>query len=350
MDLPQRREFLCPACKGEIEFSADGSYSCLKCNRHYLQKDSVYDFSLEEIFWGEIDNEKASVLLSRAREKGYKAAVNELLSDNPDLITDFLENQRANAIYLLAHRKDAVVMDLGAGWGVIATQAAKVFRKIYAVEAVDFRASFLRLRLKQEAIDNVSVVKASIFNLPFPPESFDIIIMNGVLEWLGEWAGSDNPYKIQLQTLKELRSLLKANGQILIGIENRFGYNYFLYGRKDHNNLWGTNLLPRRLANIISQYRLKKPYRIYTHSYKGLQKLLLRAGFKKWRFFAPLPGYTIPFTIIDLQDYQPLKFYFENQMIKDSLVKRFFFPAGRLFLKFGMLKYFVPDFLILAQK
>lgn len=88
---------------------------------------------------------------------------------------------------------------------------------------------------------------------------------------------------------------------VYVGIENRFGYLYFL-GTRDHSGLRYTSLMPRRLATLITQFRKHRPYRFYTYSYRGYRKLMLRAGFKPPRIYIAVPNYRDPRFIVPADD------------------------------------------------
>jgi len=55
------------------------------------------------------------------------------------------------------------------------------------VEAVTERIDFTRERLRQERVNNVRLMQASAADLPLADNSFDLVVVNGVLEWVGEW-------------------------------------------------------------------------------------------------------------------------------------------------------------------
>ena len=134
--------------------------------------------------------------------------------------------------------------------------------------------------------------------LPFAEKSFDVVIMNGVLEWVGSYLKTGDPLNIQQKCLKEVRRVLKEAGELWIGIENRFGLKYLQGEPDDHLRYYSpkkpvsyTTVVPRIIANLMTQKALGIPYRTYTHSFWGLKRLLKRAGFKEAEFYYPLEGY-----------------------------------------------------------
>src|SRR6202044_2316930 len=100
--------------------------------------------------------------------------------------TMILNLDRANWQYLVDLPPESRVLDLGAGTGTTSHALAQRFREVVALEPVLERVQFMRLRFAQENLSNVQLVRSSLWTLPFAPESFDLVAMNGVLEWVAE--------------------------------------------------------------------------------------------------------------------------------------------------------------------
>ena len=181
--------------------------------------------------------------------------------------------------------------------------------ELYSVEAIPERIEFTQERLRQENIHNVHLIQASAMALPLVENSFDLVIANGILEWLGEWDLEDDPRNVQLRFLSTIGRLLKVNGVLVIGIENRFGYGLFL-GGNDHSGISYTSLVPRRMASFMlrrssvphhrTQLNARREYRTYTYSERGYLKLLTDAGFADVSCRWAEPGYNQPYNLIPL--------------------------------------------------
>lgn len=119
---------------------------------------------------------------------------------------------------------------------------------------------------------------------------FDFILMSGLLE------KSDAP----VQLLQDCRRLLKKQGHLLIGAENRLGLAKFCGDRDPYTN---------RIADGIEGYHNFTMRDI--HLYGGrcyakyeLAQMLDKSGFYSYRFFSVLPGLLMPQQIYD-EDYMP---------------------------------------------
>lgn len=124
----------------------------------------------------------------------------------------------------------------------------------------------------------------------FDAESFDVVILNGVLEYLGEGAG--DPQGAQRAALREFRRLLKPGGLLYVGIENRL-YPFYL-PRDPHSGLPLTSMAPRWLANVVSYALKRKPFTQYIHSAWGLERLHEEAGFSRTDLYVPVCTYQYP--------------------------------------------------------
>src|ERR1017187_5388812 len=141
--------------------------------------------------------------------------------------TMILNLDRANWHYLLDLPPASRVLDLGAGTGTTSHALAMHYREIVAVEPVLERVQFMQQRFSQENLSNVRLVRSSLWTLPFAPESFDLVAMNGVLEWVAEERAGD-PGEVQESALRNAFRLLRPGGYLYVGIENRFSPGYFI--------------------------------------------------------------------------------------------------------------------------
>ena len=61
------------------------------------------------------------------------------------------------------------------------------------------------------------------------------------------------------------------------------------------------------MANVYSWIFKRKPFRTYTYSYRGLRKLLAKAGFFSWDFYTGVPSYQTPEYIYKLDNKKDLE-------------------------------------------
>jgi ubiquinone/menaquinone biosynthesis C-methylase UbiE len=267
-------------------------------------------FEMPDYYWGELGREQARELLEAAREESWREAVRARFHGDEDMLLGLLDFQRASWAPMLGLDERSVVLDVGSGYGAITHSISRLVGEVYSVEAIPERIEFTQERLRQEGVNNVRLIQASATALPLVEKSFDLVVTNGVLEWVGEWDTRGDPREVQLRFLSTVRRLLKDDGVLVVGIENRFGYNMLL-GACDHSAIPYTSLVPRRVATFMLRHssathhrtRLnpRREYRTLTYSERGYRKLLSESGFANVSSYWAEPGYNQPYHLTPLK-------------------------------------------------
>lgn len=226
----------------------------------------------------------------------------------PEYADHFIPFYRADSQFLWPTTENSRILDAGCMWGGLTIPAAQFHREVYAVDKTVETLEFLKIRAKQMGFENIHIFAASIKYLPFSDNFFDLVILNGVLEWVGleedvilekHWKGKRNgkhiypktPEEMQIDVLKELNRVLKPEGSLCIAIENRYGIQYFLTCPDNHNNVRFVSFLPRFFADKISRLMGKGAYRTYIYSPRQLVNLLRKSGFKTHSMYGIFPHY-----------------------------------------------------------
>jgi SAM-dependent methyltransferase len=330
---------------------------CAGCRSTFPVVDGIPRLITQDFYWGEVGKSEARRLVDDALALGWKTAVTNRFSATDAGRVSILDWQRASWIPLLGLRKESAVLDIGSGYGAITHALAANYDEVHSIEAIPERVEFTNARMRQEGFRNVRLVNGSALQLPYAPGTFDAIIVNGVLEWIGDWDLEGDPRSAQLRFLRRVHSLLKPGGKLLVGIENRLGYVSF-GGAIDHSGLPFTNLLPRPVATAAlrvfatGHHRMEAParsYRTYTYSAAGYRKLFDAAGFTRGTSYWAEPGYNLPYLLVPLTNEgvaQGLRICQANAGNKLSL----FGHVKRLLARAGLFKHLVPDFLFILQK
>lgn len=349
---------ICPRCSAAVDAELDRLH-CTKCDATYPVVDGVPRFLERDFYWGEIEQSDARRLVDDARSVGWQTAVANRFSESDASWISILDWQRASWIPLLSLPKEAVVLDIGSGYGAITHALAAHFDKVHSIEAIPERVEFTNVRLRQEGFDNVHLVQGSALQLPYPPGSFDAIIVNGVLEWIGDWDLEGTPRSAQLRFLRRLHTLLKPSGRLLVGIENRFGY-VSMSGAIDHSGLPYTNLLPRPLATVALRlfanrhHRMKassRSYRTYTYSERGFRKLFREADYERGECYWAEPGYNLPYCLTPLTRESVVEKLVQMQTeASDGGTLSLAGRAKRVLAKVGLFQQLVPEFVFILRK
>jgi SAM-dependent methyltransferase/aminoglycoside phosphotransferase (APT) family kinase protein len=351
----------CPGCLGELAAQADG-FACPSCARTYPQREGIADFRWHrhDYYFNPVPRDEMSRLNADAPNVPWEASVRHFLrfvKNVPDWIDNIAINGRYAWKLFLELPPSARMLDFGCGLGNLTQNVAPHVAETVALDLTWERLQFARERFARfNARDRITLIAGGDGpHLPFADAYFDCIALSGVLEWIADDAdgygdgtsrigkvvamlasffGETNPRRTQLRFLRELRRILKPDGQLFVGIENRWGYEYFL-GRPDHHSgLWLGSLLPRFAANAYSIARSRRPYRTYTHTYRGMRRLFAHAGMPRYELYGLSPGYSQLSEILPAHTEQP----FWNPVAPADLAQR---------LKRS--RYFVPAFGMIAQ-
>ncbi len=312
----------CPDCRGGLVVD-EGDLCCLNCDRAWNTGAGILDFATKEHYWNQIPKEGMKRLLTIARDESYEDALREVLLPltNEYTFRYATDESRADFKVLLPVVGDCSILDVGCGWGAVAISLARSCGRLVAADTTLETLEFLKIRTEQEGVDNITLIRIDpldFANLPFLDASFDVVIMNGVLEWVGDARQDISPRSVQLACLGEMRRLIAPGGYLYIGIENRYGYRYF-GGFRDHSGIPFTSLLPRWLASMVMRTLRRKDYRTYTYTCGGYKALLREAGFSNVFFYHPIPTYRSPDYLVPLEQRNVIKYYVNNLMsVSDS--------------------------------
>ena len=337
----------CPDCGGRL-LLRDSQVQCNCCERAWRVLEGIPHFVEDFPYWGEIPLENMLAVNRQAESTSWKAALVDSADPTVRRAAGMILNlERANWQWLLDLPEASRVLDVGAGTGTNSHALAMHYREVIALEPVLERVRFMRHRFAQEALSNITIVRSSLWTLPFAPHSFDLIVMNGVLEWVAEGLTGD-PRELQLAALKKMHRLLRPGGYLYIGIENRMCPEY-LFGCLDpHCRLPFVTLMPRRLAHWYAR-RHGKPngYRNYLYSSRGYRKLLAAAGFQSTDFYLAFPSYNHPRYLVPMKDHVFTHYYRSFDPMRSDWIRGL---AHELLLKSGLRKYMEDSYVIFARK
>lgn len=289
-------EYVCPVCLRQLSAFTE-ALECNECRLSFPVVNDIPIFAKEPVSdcgtmtYAELEN-----LARSCQEHGWDAGITSFLRKKDPRSADFwaryfIPELRAAGRLLLSPSPHAKLLDLGCGIGALSVNVARHVGEVVAVDRGMAQLQVLQMRVQENAVTNIRMVCAGDRrHLPFPDASFDTVLLNGVLEWAGTRRQGD-PRDQQRHLLNEVRRILKPEGELYVGIENRIAFAYMVGMPDEHTNLRFVPFLPRMLANLISSIKTGKPYRTYTYSRWGYRKLLREAGFSAVRFYVPIPNY-----------------------------------------------------------
>ena len=151
--------------------------------------------------------------LKNAESIGWKEAIGVHIK-NLDHAYIF-DEKRGDWSFLLPLDKDkSVVLDAGSGWGAIIFSLQSMSKKMVALDLFHRKSRFIKIRCQQEDSHNIEPLTGNVQELPFADNSFDLVILNGVLEWTALFDSNRSPLSIQQEVLKETYRVLKKDGYL----------------------------------------------------------------------------------------------------------------------------------------
>jgi len=187
-----------------------------------------------------------------------------------------LSPARANVIRALALPAEATVLEVGAGCGAITRYLGETCARVDALEPTIARARVAAARTVD--LPGVTVFCAEVSDLPATP-AYDVVVVVGVLEYVGGGARIHTPY---VEFLNALRAVLKPGGRIVVAIENPVGVKYLVGAPEDHSG---------QVFHSVEGYPVDGPARTFTR--KELRELASTAGFTGAQVLGAFPDYKL---------------------------------------------------------
>lgn len=354
--------YCCIYCKSSLEEAGNG-LRCTGCAAHFEVREGLPILSEKERYWCSLPRDAMRRLNNDAKEGYWADALRKHIRSNTlNYIFDDSRMELRRALPDLCQMK---VLDVGSMWGDISIPISRYAQEVYAVDTTYETLELLAIRARQEHINNLKIALASAHKLPFNDNYFDVVLLIGVLEWLGsdyDFVVSEdygarrdrlsplysNPTLLQREALSQAYRTLKPGGNLLIGIENRFFYKYFFGSPEAHTLAPFLSVLPRPIADMYLRLSKNKRYTEYTYSYFEYKNMLKKIGFKKHSFYAAIPSYREIDAVIPLDGERQIREYYRDYCL--SNLKGAERLILQMILNLGVMRYLVPSFLILAEK
>ena len=187
-----------------------------------------------------------------------------------------LSPERRNLLEWYPFRRDAALLEIGAGCGALTGLFAERVAQVTAVELSAKRSRIIERRYAD--ILNLEIMAGNFTDMVFD-RAFDYVTLIGVLEYARTFIQTPDPYG---KLLSRIAAVLKPGGVLIVAVENRLGLKYFAGARDDHTG---------RQFDGIEGYPAGSPE---TFTRNELGQLLHIGGFAEQMFYYPHPDYKLP--------------------------------------------------------
>jgi len=309
--------------------------------RLWYPKSGRSDFDYSD--GAEVEERILSILASANDVSSYSIELRNSICDWPTLY--HLSPNRSNLLRPFVNDLKGEILELGAGFGAITRFIAEQGGSILAVEGSARRAQGASLRCKD--LNNVHFVVDTFdsFNLPY---QFDVITIIGVLEYAQKYFPKDNQEDGIRNLLIKVNSLLKANGLLIVAIENQLGLKYFCGAPED---LYGVPFL-----GINDAYPENN---VITFGKRELEFRLKQAGFAYQKWWYAFPDYKLPVCMFSSNiddekigyDFSPIIAYsstYDPQKPRNPIFS--LEQTWSVVLRNGLLSSLANSFLVMARK
>jgi len=178
--------------------------------------------------------------------------------------------------YVAGDFTNATILDLGSGMGGLLVRLLQEGLHAIGLDYCFDYCGITKLRGMRYGV-HTPVINAQAESIPLNDQSVDVILCYEVIEHVFD----------PVVLLKEMRRVVRPGGIIFISVPNRWS----LYDH--HYHLWGINLLPRPLAELIirllkrdkggdTSAGVQKLSDLRYFSYKQFVALSTRVGFTPW--------------------------------------------------------------------
>lgn len=246
------------------------------------------------------------------KNKNWKEVAYDMFFETyPWLYKIITDSNRSDFLFLLDLKKDYQALDIGAGWGQISIPLSR-FCNVVSLESDLTKINIIKEIAHQENRHNIQYVVSGLHDHIFENEQFDLIILNGVLGFEDTPLDVNDSIKTQQMFLKKIFNLLKPNGELYIGTENKYGLKYLLGEKDDHSGLEDFTYLDDTSKNLFYSSVIGKPLTYSIYDKKTYEKMLKDSGFENIQFFGNLPDFKLPRLMVNLANNSNIKFTQEN--------------------------------------
>jgi len=253
--------------------------------------------------YADIPSEEVGNVLQQIAAKPWRQAIRDLYETrNPWLYRIVTDPSRAMPLEILDVGKESSCLDVGSGWGQLSIPLAQWGCRVVALDLTLERLRIVRAIAKQEGAA-IALAKGNVLSFPLAAETFDLVLFNGTLEWVGTGRSPERTIRqCQVDTLRNAAAAAKPQGKIYIGIENNIGLKYLMGARDDHTGQPNFSFRSEREADAIMQSLGGERATAKTWGLRQIEQIAQEAGLKLKSAFGCFPDYKVPRHLVPIDE------------------------------------------------
>ncbi len=340
--------YVCPATKSPLRRENDQLIAEMG-NAAYPIQAGIPQF----LRFGSAEDDATRAELDRlnqlARTEGWRNAISTVYGHDATIVRYVSDATRGSFIDLLPITEQSAVLEIGPGLGQFTARIAQRAKSVYGLEVVAGQTEFTDERCRQEGMTNVHLATGGDdCRFPYGDQTFDLVVVNLVLEWCGMRCLDEALIDVQRRFLSESFRVLKPGGSFYVATKNRYALRLLIAKTDPHcYGLRFGSALPRWLSGFL--LRLKGHSRPFgmLHSYVGLKAMLRKAGFGEIASFWATPEMRYPVQYVStesaaIREARRNPDFIQGEARSTRLLMRFI-PAR-------LVRYFTPGLALLATK
>lgn len=231
----------------------------------------------------------------------WREGLAQRLADRPWLRDIIIDPRRPAAVLGIGLTPGLRVLDVGSGWGQLSIPLAKLGHRVCSLDQTPSRLRLMMAIARQESV-SLAPICGDIETFPVRKQGFDLVILNGVLEWTvrDRTAASTSAADHQVAVLQRCRSLLAPGGRIFLAIENALGLKYLMGSREDHAGVPWAGLADDHQSEQIWRRAGADCMRARTHDLAGYRSIIAKAGLIEGAAWGCFPDYKLPNHVVPL--------------------------------------------------
>lgn len=332
-NLTQKNFYSCTKCNSSLNLKESKAF-CIQCNSVYPISDGIIimDRNKPKFLTGNSNlDDNLQQLLILSKKIGCIPALRKLQPNKSKSLLNYRTNlSRVDFKYLLPLSTHSNILEIGSGGGLISLSLAKSVRSVYSLEKVLEHAKYAKLRADQEGIKNLFVASGGRdCVLPYRNKSFDIVIMNGVFEWLGFESNFENVRNIRKAMLAEVHRVLKDEGTLYLTTLNKLSIELNFSKNIHNNNIMGAFLLPDGIRNWLAQKKNNgKQYLSGLQTLSSYTRMFREIELYVKDIWVPIPNFRYPGEFIQFRSKNKPQNTLSNSLGSNSLYRfqSFFLP------------------------